>query len=114
MRLMLQHDTADTYVLATNRTEPVRRFVELAFKHVGITLDWSGKEENEQGIDSKTGKTLVRVNPAFYRPAEVDLLIGDPAKAAQDLGWTPTVQLEELAQLMMEADMRRNTAGWSF
>jgi len=114
MRLMLQHDVADTYVLATNRTEPVRRFVELAFAHVGIELDWSGKEENETGTDRKTGKTLVRVNPAFYRPAEVDLLIGDPGKAERELGWTPTVKLEELAQLMMEADMRRNTAGWSF
>jgi len=114
MRLMLQHDVADTYVLATNRTEPVRRFVELAFAHVGIELDWSGKEESEIGIDRKSGKTLVRVNPAFYRPAEVDLLIGDPGKAERELGWTPTVKLEELAQLMMEADMRRNTAGWSF
>lgn len=114
MRLMLQHDVADTYVLATNRTEPVRRFVELAFAHVGIALDWSGKEETEIGIDRKSGKTLVRVNPAFYRPAEVDLLIGDPGKAERELGWTPTVKLEELAQLMMEADMRRNTAGWSF
>ncbi|MET3725066.1 GDP-mannose 4,6-dehydratase [Sphingomonas trueperi] len=114
MRLMLQHDVADTYVLATNRTEPVRRFVELAFAHVGIELDWSGKEENEKGIDRKSGKTLVRVNPAFYRPAEVDLLIGDAGKAERELGWTPKVKLEELAQLMMEADMRRNTAGWSF
>lgn len=114
MRLMLQHDVADTYVLATNRTEPVRRFVELAFAHVGIALDWSGKEETEIGIDRKSGKTLVRVNPAFYRPAEVDLLIGDPGKAERELGWTPTVKLEELAQLMMEADTRRNTAGWSF
>ncbi|MEG3085489.1 GDP-mannose 4,6-dehydratase [Sphingomonas sp. PB2P12] len=114
MRLMLQHDVADTYVLATNRTEPVRHFVELAFGHVGITLDWSGKDENETGIDRKTGKMLVRVNPAFYRPSEVDLLIGDPGKAERELGWKPEVQLEELARLMMEADMRRNTAGWSF
>ncbi|KQS46262.1 MULTISPECIES: GDP-mannose 4,6-dehydratase [unclassified Sphingomonas] len=114
MRLMLQHDVADTYVLATNRTEPVRTFVELAFGHVGITLDWSGKDENETGIDRKTGKMLVRVNPAFYRPSEVDLLIGDPGKAERELGWKPEVQLEELARLMMEADLRRNTAGWSF
>ncbi|KQM46289.1 GDP-mannose 4,6 dehydratase [Sphingomonas sp. Leaf208] len=114
MRLMLQHDTPDTYVLATNRTEPVRTFVELAFSHVGIELDWSGREENEIGIDRKSGKTMVRVNPQFYRPAEVELLIGDPAKAKMDLGWEPQVQLEELARLMMEADMRRNKAGWSF
>lgn len=114
MRLMLQHDVPETYVLATNRTEPVRYFVELAFAHVGISIDWSGTAESEVGIDRTSGKTLVRVNPDFYRPAEVDLLIGDPAKAERELGWKPEVQLEELARLMMEADMRRNAAGWSF
>ena len=114
MRLMLQHDTPDTYVLATNRTETVRHFVELAFAKVGIELDWQGSEDNETGTERKTGKTLVRVNPAFYRPAEVDLLIGDPAKAKIELGWEPQVKLEELAELMVEADMRRNKAGWSF
>ena len=114
MRLMLQHDTPDTYVLATNRTETVRNFVELAFKQVGTEIVWSGSEDNETGADAKTGKTLVRVNPQFYRPAEVELLIGDPAKAKADLGWEPGVGLEELTRLMVEADMRRNQAGWSF
>jgi GDPmannose 4,6-dehydratase len=114
MRLMLQHDTPETYVLATNRTETVRDFVTLAFKQVGTEIMWSGNDENETGVDAKTGKLLVRVNPQFYRPAEVELLIGDPAKAKADLGWEPTVQLEELARLMVEADMRRNQAGWSF
>ncbi|MBB3475448.1 GDP-mannose 4,6-dehydratase [Sphingomonas sp. BK345] len=114
MRLMLQHDTPDTFVLATNRTETVRHFVELAFAQVGIALDWSGKEDQETGVDRATGRLLVRVNPQFYRPAEVDLLIGDPAKAKAELGWEPEVQLEELARLMVEADMRRNAAGWSF
>jgi GDPmannose 4,6-dehydratase len=114
MRLMLQADTPDTYVLATNRTETVRDFVWLAFKQVGIEIVWSGKEESETGTDAKTGKLLVRVNPQFYRPAEVELLIGDPAKAKAHLGWEPTVQLEELAGLMVEADMRRNQTGWSF
>lgn len=114
MRLMLQHDTPDTYVLATNRTETVRSFVTLAFAQIGIDIEWSGQEEAETGIDRSTGKTLVRVNPQFYRPAEVDLLIGDPAKAKADLGWEPKVELEELAKLMVEADMRRNKAGWSF
>jgi GDPmannose 4,6-dehydratase len=114
MRLMLQHDVPDTYVLATNRTETVRHFVELAFAQVGISLEWSGKEENELGVDPKSGKTRVRINPAFYRPAEVDLLIGDPGKAERELGWKPTVQLEELARLMVEADVRRNATGWSF
>lgn len=114
MRLMLQHHTPDTYVLATNRTETVRRFVELAFRQVGIEIAWAGKEDSEIGVDVKTGKMLVRVNPIFYRPAEVELLIGDPAKAGANLGWKPEVQLEELAALMVEADMRRNKAGWSF
>jgi GDPmannose 4,6-dehydratase len=114
MRLMLQHDEPDTFVLSTNRTETVRAFVELAFRQVGIEIDWSGVEENEIGRDRKTGKTLVRVNPQFFRPAEVELLIGDPAKAKEKLGWEPTVQLEELTALMIEADMRRNKAGWSF
>jgi GDPmannose 4,6-dehydratase len=114
MRLMLQHDVPDTYVLATNRMETVRSFVELAFAQVGIELDWSGKEDSEIGIDRNTGVLSVRVNPQFYRPSEVDLLIGDPAKAKQDLGWEPTVGLEELARLMIEADVRRNKAGWSF
>jgi GDPmannose 4,6-dehydratase len=114
MRLMLQHATPETYVLATNRTETVRRFAELAFEQVGIEIDWSGREESEIGTDRRSGRTLVRVNPQFYRPAEVDLLIGDPAKARADLGWEPQVRLEELARLMVEADMRRNRAGWSF
>jgi GDPmannose 4,6-dehydratase len=114
MRLMLQHDTPDTYVLATNRTETVRHFVELAFAQIGVTLEWSGKDENEVGVDPKSGKTRVRINPAFYRPAEVDLLIGDPGKAERELGWKPVVELEELTKLMVEADMRRNAAGWSF
>lgn len=86
---MLQIDTPDTFVLATNRTETVRDFVSLAFKAVDIQLDWQGSEENERGIDSKTGKTLVQVNPHFYRPAEVDLLIGNPEKATNVLGWKP-------------------------
>ena len=114
MRLMLQHDVPETYVLATNRTETVRTFVEMAFRQVEIDIEWSGSEENETGVDRKTGKQLVRINPQFYRPAEVELLIGDPAKAQRELGWTPQVQLEELTALMVEADMRRNKAGWSF
>lgn len=114
MRLMLQHEKPDTYILATNRTETVRRFVELAFNQTGIEIVWSGKNANETEADSKSGKVLVRIDPQFYRPAEVELLIGDPAKAKADLGWEPEVDLEELARLMVEADMRRNRAGWSF
>jgi GDPmannose 4,6-dehydratase len=114
MRLILQHDRPDTFVLATNRTETVRSFVELAFKHVGTEIEWSGKEEGEVGHDRKTGKMLVRVNPRFYRPAEVDLLIGDAAKAKADLGWESTTTLEELCSLMVQADIGRNERGWSF
>lgn len=114
MYRMLQHSESDTFVLATNRTETVRDFVEMAFKHVDVALDWSGTAEQEVGVDHKTGRTLVRVNPQFYRPAEVELLIGDPAKALADLGWAPETTLETLCALMVEADLRRNREGKSF
>lgn len=111
---MLQVDKPDTYVLATNRTESVRDFVSMAFKAVGITLEYKGKDEQEIGIDVATGKTLVRVNPKFYRPAEVDLLIGNSEKAKRDLGWEPKTTLEELCLIMVEADLHRNKQGFSF
>ena len=110
---MLQTDEPDTYVLATNRTETVRDFVTMAFKAVDIKLSWSGNEENEVATDVDSGKVLVRVNPKFYRPAEVELLIGDPTKAKEKLGWEPTTNLEELCRMMVEADLRRNEAGVS-
>jgi GDPmannose 4,6-dehydratase len=110
---MLQADEPDTYVLATNRTETVRDFVTMAFKAVDIKLSWSGSEENEVATDVDTGKVLVRVNPKFYRPAEVELLIGDPTKAKEKLGWEPKTTLEELCKMMVEADLRRNKAGVS-
>ena len=111
---MLQADKPDTYVLATNRTETVRDFVTMAGRAAGFELAWEGEAENEVAIDRKSGKTIVRVNPKFYRPAEVELLIGDPAKAKRDLGWEPKTTLEELCQMMVEADIRRNQAGFSF
>ena len=114
MWLMLQADQPDTYVLATNRTETVRDFVTMAAKAAGFALRWEGKEENEVGIDAATGKTLVRVNPKFYRPAEVELLIGNSEKAQRELGWAPKTTLEQLCQMMVEADLRRNQAGFSF
>lgn len=114
MYLMMQADKPDTYVLATNRTETVRDFVTMSFKAVDIELIWEGKDENEIAIDAATNKTLVRVNPKFYRPAEVELLIGDPAKAKRDLGWEPKTTLEELCHMMVEADLRRNKLGFSF
>lgn len=111
---MLQVDSPDTFVLATNRTETVRDFVSLAFKAVDIQLDWQGSAETERGIDSQTGKTVVQVNPRFYRPAEVDLLIGNPEKAKQALGWEPKTTLEQLCQLMVDADLKRVQSGKSF
>jgi GDPmannose 4,6-dehydratase len=111
---MLQADQPDTYVLATNRTETVRDFVTMAFKAADIAITWSGSAENETGQCANTGKTLVRISPKFYRPAEVELLIGDPAKAKRELGWEPKTTLEELCQMMVEADMRRNEHGFSF
>lgn len=111
---MLQADEPDTFVLATNRTETVRDFVSLACKAVDIDLEWKGEAEQEQGIDTATGKAIVSINPKFYRPAEVELLIGDPAKAKEKLGWEPKTSLEELCRMMVEADLRRNQQGFSF
>jgi GDPmannose 4,6-dehydratase len=111
---MLQADEPDTFVLATNRTETVRDFVRMAFKAADIDLDFSGKDDQEIAVDTATGKTVMQVDPRFYRPAEVDLLIGDPAKAGEKLGWKPQTSLEELCRMMVEADRRRNEAGFSF
>ncbi len=114
MWLMLQADTPDSFVLATNRTETVREFVDMAFKAAGYELRFEGEEQDEVGIDVKSGKTLLRVNPKFYRPAEVDLLIGNPARAKEKLGWAPKTTLEQLCTMMVEADLRRNAEGKSF
>jgi len=114
MYLMLQAEKPDTFVLATNRTETVRDFVTMAFKAVGIELEFSGKDENEIAIDKATSKTLVKVNPKFYRPCEVDLLIGNPQKAKDILGWEPKTTLEELCSMMVKADIKRNEVGFSF
>ena len=111
---MLQAEVPDTFVLATNRTETVRDFVTMAFRAVDKKLEWCGTAEHETAIDTASGKTLVRVNPKFYRPAEVELLIGDPAKAKAILGWAPQTTLEQLCKMMVEADVRRNEAGFSF
>ena len=111
---MLQADKPDTYVLATNRTETVRDFVTMAFKAAGVALEWNGSGEAEAAHCARSGKQLVRVSPKFYRPAEVDLLIGDPEKARRELGWEPKTTLEELCQMMVDADLRRNEQGFSF
>jgi GDPmannose 4,6-dehydratase len=111
---ILQADTPDTYVLATNRTETVRDFVSMAFKGAGIDLRFEGKDENEVAIDTSSNRTLVRISKKFYRPAEVDLLIGDPHKAKTELGWEPKTTLEELCAMMVQADLTRNAKGMSF
>lgn len=111
---MLQADQPDTFVLATNRTETVRDFVSMAFKAVDIQLEWKGSADNEHGIDTKTGKTVIQVNPKFYRPAEVELLIGNPERAKKLLGWEPKTTLEELCDLMVKADLERVKTGKSF
>ncbi|HEX7936740.1 MAG TPA: GDP-mannose 4,6-dehydratase [Paraburkholderia sp.] len=111
---MLQADKPDTYVLATNRTETVRDFVTMAFKAAGVRVTWSGKDEKETAVCAETGKTLVRINPKFHRPAEVDLLIGNPEKSMRELGWKPQTTLEQLCAMMVEADLRRNERGASF
>lgn len=114
MYRMLQIDEPGTFVLATNKTQTVRDFVTLAFKAIEIGIEWKGKEENEIGIDSNSGKTLVKVNPKFYRPAEVDLLIGDASKANQKLNWTPKTTLKELCDMMVKKDIERNQNGGTF
>jgi GDPmannose 4,6-dehydratase len=111
---MLQADEPDTYVLATNRTETVRDFVQMAFKAVGTHIEWRGTGIDETGVCSDSGKVRVRINPKFYRPAEVELLIGDPSKARLKLGWEATTTIEELCAMMVESDLRRNTNGFSF
>jgi GDPmannose 4,6-dehydratase len=114
MYRMLQASEPDTYVLATNRTESVRDFVTMAFRSVDVQLEWRGDGLNETGVNVLTGKSVVRVNPKFHRPAEVDLLIGNPAKANSNLGWKATTTLESLCRMMVEADLKRNTIGVSY
>ena len=104
---MLQQENADDYVLATGETHTVREFVEHSFKNLDISVEWQGKNASEIGIDSKSGKTLIKVDPVYYRPTEVDLLIGDPSKAKEKLGWEPNVKFEELVRIMVEADFEK-------
>lgn len=107
MWLMLQADKPDTFLLATNRTETVRDFASFAFKRAGLPIVWRGAGEEEQGLSEADGRVLVKVNPQFYRPAEVAALIGDPSKAREVLGWRPRTTLEELCAMMVDADLRR-------
>jgi GDPmannose 4,6-dehydratase len=106
MWLMLQQDAPGDYVLATGQTNSVRQFVEWSFQEVGITIEWRGQGVEEKGYDAATGALLVAVDPRYFRPTEVDLLIGNPAKAKARLGWTPQVDVRELVKEMMREDIR--------
>ena len=107
MWLMLQQDKAQDFVLATGENHTVRSFVDSAARQLGFDIEWSGSGPDERGIDRRSGKTIIRVNPAFYRPVEVDLLIGNPEKAQKILGWQRKIGFEELVTLMAEADDKR-------
>ncbi|MES2287065.1 MAG: GDP-mannose 4,6-dehydratase [Bacteroidota bacterium] len=106
MWLMMQQKVADDYVLATGKKITVRKFVELAFAEVGITLKWEGKGVDEKGTDIATGNLLVEIDPRYFRPTEVELLIGDASKAKKDLGWEPKHTLEQLVKEMVESDVK--------
>lgn len=105
MWLMLQQDTPNDYVIATNETRTVREFVEIAFQHVGIEVEWKGTGVDEIGIDKLTGKTIVSINPKFFRPAEVDILLGDPSEAEKNLGWIRAISFSNLVERMVKHDM---------
>jgi GDPmannose 4,6-dehydratase len=107
MWLMLQHHTPEDFVIATGEMHTVREFVTLAFKEAGIHLKWLGKGLDEKGIEISTNKVLVEVDPKYFRPTEVELLLGDPTKAKTDLGWNPTkTSFEELVKIMVKSDMK--------
>jgi len=114
MWLILQQENPDDYVIATGETHSVREFTELAFKEVGIDIIWKGKGSEEYGIDSITGKVLVEIDPRYYRPTEVEILIGDPSKAKEKLGWKPKIKLEELVKIMINADEKAVEQNHSF
>ena len=108
MWLILQHDKPEDFVIATGEMHSVREFVELAFKYVGVEIDWSGEGLEEKGINKKTGEVIVEIDPKYFRPAEVDLLLGDPTKARTLLGWNPTkTSFEQLVEKMVKADMEK-------
>ncbi|MFZ3071638.1 MAG: GDP-mannose 4,6-dehydratase, partial [Thermodesulfobacteriota bacterium] len=111
MWLMLQQAKPDDYVIATGETHTIREFAEAAFKAAGISLSWEGEGVHTKGIDKKTGKTVIDVSKEFYRPSEVEFLLGNPEKAKKNLGWIPKIKFEELARLMVEADIRREEKG---
>lgn len=106
MWMMLQQEKPDDYVVATGEMHTVREFIEKAFGHVGRTIEWRGKGVNEEGIDTTTGKAVVKIDPRYFRPAEVEQLLGNPGKAKRQLGWTPEVTFEKLVKIMTDGDLR--------
>ena len=104
---MLQQETPEDYVIATGETHTVREFVEVSFNELDIAIEWEGEAANEKGRNAATGEVIVEVSPRYYRPTEVDLLLGDPSKAKRQLGWAPTVTFEELARMMARADYEK-------
>jgi len=103
---MLQQDVADDYVVATGETHSVRSFAEKVFERLEMPVEWTGSGEEEQGVEIKSGKVVIRIDPRYFRPAEVDLLMGDPAKAFSRLGWKPETSFDDLVAMMIESDMR--------
>lgn len=114
MYKMMQAEHPETFVLSSNQAHTVREFVELAFRHAGVSLVWKGAGVDEKGYDQVSGKLRVVINPRYFRPAEVDLLIGDPSKAKKMLNWSASISLDELCRIMVEADLKRNKDGFSF
>ncbi|HAS84029.1 MAG TPA: GDP-mannose 4,6-dehydratase, partial [Verrucomicrobia bacterium] len=106
MWLMLQQDKPEDFVIATGEMHSVREFIELAFSHVGVKIAWQGKGVNETGANAATGKVVVRIDPQYYRPAEVEQLLGNPTKAFTKLNWTPRVKFHELVKMMVDADVK--------
>ncbi len=105
MWMILQQDVPDDYVLATGETHTVRKFAEMAFREVGVEVEWRGSGVDEKGYDPKTGKLLVEIDPRYFRPTEVDLLLGDPSKARKKLGWTAKTPLSDLVREMVQSDL---------
>ncbi|SMD13450.1 GDP-mannose 4,6-dehydratase [Sporomusa malonica] len=105
MWMILQQEQPEDYVIATGETHSVREFVELAFRHVGINIIWRGMGLNEKGVDAASGKEIVRIDPRYFRPTEVEILLGDPTKARKKLGWKSETSFEELVSMMVTADL---------
>ena len=104
---MLQQDKPSDYVLATGETHTVREFTYMAFKELGIELEWKGENEHEKGIEKNTGKEIIIVDPFYFRPTEIDILLGDPTKAKENLGWEPKIKFQELVKIMTLADWEK-------